>query len=99
MHEHPSSAQVPVHLRDPHSVGGPDEPRHLLHRVGFSEEVELGAQAASELPEDLSGPNVLTERRAALHHVGEVGERREVALHHVDDAGPLDLHHDGLARP
>ncbi len=98
LHEHPPGAQLPVHLRDPHSIGGSDEPRHLLHRVGLSEEVELGAQAASELPEDLRGPNVLAERRAALHDVGEVGEGGEVALHHVGDARPLDLHHDRLTR-
>ncbi len=61
-------------------------------------EVELGAQAAGELVEHVSGADALTEGRAFLGDLGDERESSDVSLHHLGDVGTLDLHDDGLAR-
>ena len=90
--------QLAVDPRDANRGPVGEEGSHLLHGVGLSAEVELGAQADGELGDHLARPHPLAQRRAALRDLGDQRQGGEVALHQVLDPGALDLHDHALTR-
>ena len=69
--EHPPGAELPVHPRHPDRGAFAEQRGHLGHGLDLAQEVELGPQALRELPEHLTGPHALAERRPTLRELGE----------------------------